>query len=163
LIGGDIIVKDWVGADDSYAIVSGDIVTSHQILFGGRTDGYVATLASRFGAIGDVLTFDFATPASGTSDNAFTSIQVFKGLDESGDPIWFEIDSGPFSSTTSRRVEFTVVEPVPGLGLVGGATLALALALGIIPTLRARRARRGRAALVGAGASIGMRLPAGAG
>jgi hypothetical protein len=123
----DIIVKDALG--DSYSIASGDIVTSHRITLSGRTDGYVATLAGKFDAEGDTLGFDFATPASGTSDLPLTSIQVFAGIDQSGGPIWFEIDSGPFSSTTPRRVELTIPPAVPSLGSPAMAVLALALAL----------------------------------
>jgi len=126
-VSGDVIVKD--AAADSYAIVGGDIVTTHRITLSGRTDGYVATVAGRFELAGDVLTFDFATPANGTSDLPFTSIQVYTGEDQAGDPVWFEIDSGPFSSTTTRRVELSFPGPVPALGSMG--LLALLLGVGL--------------------------------
>jgi hypothetical protein len=135
----DIIVKDAVG--DSYSIVAGDIVTSHRITLSGRTDGYVATLAGRFEAEGDTLGFDFATPAFGTSDLPFTSIQVFAGIASGGGPVWFEIDSGPFSSTTSRRVEFTIPPAVPSLGRPAMSVLALALILLGVAGMRAASSR----------------------
>lgn len=133
----DILVQD-AGGDD-YSIVNGDIVTSHRITLTGRTDGYVAALGGRFDAVGDKLQFDFATPASGTPDLPLTSIQVFAGLDASGDPVWLEVDSGPFSSTTPRRVELTRLSSVPSLGGPGMVFLACLLAgLGLAATSVAR-------------------------
>lgn len=138
----DIVVRDAAG--DDYAIVDGEIVTSHRITLEGRTDGYVALLTGRFDGPGDVLAFDFATPVAGTSDLPFASIQVYAGLDPAGDPIWFEIDSGPFSPSTPRRIELSFLSAVPSLGLPARSGLALVLSLlGVVAVRRiTRRARR---------------------
>lgn len=126
---GSIIVED--AAEDDYAIVAGNIVTTHRILVGGRTDGYVAALAGRFESAGDTMTFDLSTPAAGTSDLALTSIQVYTGTNPSGDPIWAEVDSGPFSASTPRRVELTLL--AANVSLLGDAALTvLAITLALI-------------------------------
>lgn len=134
----DLLVRD--AAADSYAIASGDLVTSHRITLGGRTDGYVAALGGRFGAPGDTLQFDFATPAAGTSDLPFTSIRVYGGLDGGGSPIWTEVDAGPFSSSTARRVRLTLVSGVPTADGISPLVLiaALLLASGILLGRRPR-------------------------
>ena len=137
---GDYVVRD--APEDTHDIVGGALSTSHRITVGGRTDGYVASLAGRFDEPGDVLVFDMVTPSlAHLTDDPFSGIQVFGGLDGLGDPIWIEIDAGPFAAFGSGRVELTrqAPMPVPGLGAVGLLTVAFSLGhLGVRRTVQER-------------------------